>query len=390
MPSGYHPSGAGRRLVGLLAAWAALALLAGAAPAGGAEPTPATVDVLALYTPGVTQLYGSGVDTRIGHVVDVTNQVYATSEAGIRIHVVHSQEVAYSDTAHSHDALDAVTNNLGVFAGVEALRTTHGADLVVLLRPYTGDRICGVAWVGGYHSSGNLSFSRRYGYSHVSIDCSTTTLAHELGHNMGLTHSRRQDGSGGTFPWALGHGVDGSFVTIMAYGSAFGAPRQGVFSNPVLTCNGVPCGVNASDPVNGADAADTLRHVSGQLADYTASVVPSGPTQPGDPSTPGAQPPAQGETVDLISPGGGRARVRQPISIQWTASAGVDHVDVFWRGSKKRHRGWRPVALDVTTGQAEWTPRKGHRGSRIRFLTRAYDASDNQVAKDVSRRVRVR
>ena len=53
-------------------------------------------------------------------------------------------------------------------------------------------------------------------------------LVHEVGHLLGLDHSRRQvQGSHySSFHWALGHGVDHDFVTIMGYDSYFGYPPQ--------------------------------------------------------------------------------------------------------------------------------------------------------------------
>ena len=108
-------------------------------------------------------------------------------------------------TLYSETALDAVTDNTGPFAGLEQQRRNVGADLVVLMRPYVGDQICGIAWVGGYgtysgHSYGDMSGSDRWGYSHVSVDCPEYVLGHELGldetgsHGLGNRRLRRQHG----------------------------------------------------------------------------------------------------------------------------------------------------------------------------------------------------
>ena len=35
--------------------------------------------------------------------------------------------------------------------------------------------------------------------------CDDLTLAHELGHNHGLAHSRREPGAQGTYSWSFGH-----------------------------------------------------------------------------------------------------------------------------------------------------------------------------------------
>jgi hypothetical protein len=86
-------------------------------------------------------------------------------------------------------------------------------------------------------------------------------MAHEMGRNTGLGHSARQNS-------------DGSFVTIMAYGSAYGvfssAGRLQVHSDPdINTCREQPCGIEYTLS-DGADAVRSLNLASSQIADYTA------------------------------------------------------------------------------------------------------------------------
>jgi len=115
----------------------------------------------------------------------------------------------------------------------------------------------------------------------VAIDSSSAlTFAHEIGHLMGLAHSRRQvDGHPtGTFPWSLGHAVDNDFATIMAYETEFGsASRLEFFSSPSLTCgdSSLPCGVDRNDYLAGADSVLTLKTTMHQIAAISNGFPPS-------------------------------------------------------------------------------------------------------------------
>jgi peptidyl-Asp metalloendopeptidase len=89
---------------------------------------------------------------------------------------------------------------------------------------------------------------------------------------MGLRHSRKQDTTGGTFPYALGYGVDGKFSTMMAYQSVFNVDywtgKVYKFSSPSLTCKGVPCGVDRTNASEGSDAVYTLNVTAPQIAKF--------------------------------------------------------------------------------------------------------------------------
>jgi hypothetical protein len=258
----------GRRSGGVAGVLLALfAVVAIPALAGRPRPQPATVDVMVFYTPGAAALYGgTGVQARIQHLINVTNDAMTNSVTRAKVRLVHTHQVAYSDTVDTGTALSDFQQNVGAFQGVEGLRTTHGADLAILLRPYVGDGICGQAYLNTFPPEYEDLFSF-WAYSHTSIDCPDLTLAHELGHNLGLAHSRRQDGVGGILPHALGYGVDFTFVTTMAYPEAFNAPTLPLYSNPALDCIGLPCGIPEGQP-DSADAAAAVRAKGSLAASY--------------------------------------------------------------------------------------------------------------------------
>lgn len=235
------------------------------------------IQLLAYYTDEAARHYDMDPAGRIYHLVAVANDVLARSGLDARLDLVALERTDYGPVQRAPEALEAITYEQDpAFHGVAGEREAFAADVVMLIGAYAHDGYCGVAWQGGNGEPGVLgSIDRAHAYAFVAIDCSSYTLVHELGHLLGLVHSRRETAEGGTHAWAAGHGVDQSFTTVMATPGVFDAPRLPYFSSPQIhECFGQPCGVDSDDPHHGAFAVAALHETLPQLAAYFSGSEP--------------------------------------------------------------------------------------------------------------------
>lgn len=232
------------------------ALAAACGLLGGVSAQAATVDLLVLYD-NYTKTYFSGdVQTAMNNWVSQMNTAYRDSQVDIQLRLVgvRANEEVGAD-------MNAVLNNLTNNTAVKTLRDQLGADFVSQLHQ-TG--ACGLGWV---------SISKNYTFNVVGPNCGPLTMAHELGHNMGLNHSRLQGNTGGSrYAYGLGYGVDSQFSTIMAYSGLFHTSRINRFSNPTILCKGLPCGVPI-DRADSAYAALALSNVKDEIAGFRATAT---------------------------------------------------------------------------------------------------------------------
>jgi hypothetical protein len=238
-----------------------LMMLVGLPLAGMNYSSAVTVDLLVLYDTHSANYFNQQVGTAMQNWVSQINNMYKDSNVDIQLRLVGA--VAHEQSGSS---MDAVLTSLRTDTAAVNLRNQYGADFVTQLHQ-TGE--CGI---------GYMAVSAGWAWNVVGPDCGPITLAHELGHNMGLNHSRKQGDTGGArYSYALGHGVDGLFGTIMTYSWLYvnrASGRVAKFSNPDVTCLGAPCGVPVGQPTE-AHAAQALNNIKNEIAAFRAATISS-------------------------------------------------------------------------------------------------------------------
>lgn len=292
-----------------------------------AAVTDGTVDLVVGYTHGFSERLGgaSQAITRLTFMVDVVNQALVDSNAEGQIRLVRAVEVDYPDATTNRAALFELTGvecvdrpntgelpdggvactRIGQPASLQPLavvREHYRADLVSLVRKLEmpENASCSASWnIGGGQSVINQN-DAAFGFSVVSdssgsqfpdegTTCRDETLAHALGHNMGLQHDRATaqgsddtNGDGnlldpeeyGRYPYSFGYSADaanGNFHTIMSNRTP-GQTALRIYSNPdIATCGGsFACGV-----ADVADNARTLRQTMPMVANFRVERLPT-------------------------------------------------------------------------------------------------------------------
>jgi len=226
---------------------------------------PVGIDVLVAYTPA-SRTAVADIAATIQLAVAEANQSYVNSGINIKLNLVDSFELAYSESGKSFDTIlaDFVANPT-----VNSRRNSSAADLSVMIIDQSD--YCGLA--DAIRATAATAFAVVY------YDCATGyySFAHELGHLQGARHDPANDPT--TLPFSYGHGFQQlappAWRTIMAYNCAAGCPRVQYWSNPSVLYNGMP---------TGTATANNNARVLNETANEVAAFRPVGPSPPTPPA----------------------------------------------------------------------------------------------------------
>ena len=248
-------------------------------PQAVAADTGQVVDVLVAYTPAARDAAGgdSAIAAIINQAVSGANTAYASSGLTRQLRLVRTMGVAYAEDGDSSTDLTRLTNAAdGYLDEIHAARDAAGADFVTLLTASAD--LCGIAWIMG-PSDNNMTFARS-AFSVVNWSCaaSNLSLAHEIGHNMGLNHDRENATGVPVTDYAYGYRIAGVARDVMAYPCEMQGlspcPRRTIFSTPLFDFSGTAAAAGTATE-DAARALGVTAITAANFRDRTCTYVAS-------------------------------------------------------------------------------------------------------------------
>lgn len=240
-------------------------------PAPACQPLDSIRILMAVMTGELGDLGGMATaETEIGIAIGNANDAMALSKIPYRYQLGGIVETPGLPTRHFNTLLHAM--QLGNLANLVRARDSLNADAVVLWMPHGSD--CGLAYLLDGTPGGRPADA----FAVVSRLCSISswTLAHELGHLLGVSHDRAA--SAGEDPPPVparpyGYGYRdpaGLYRDLMAYQCPAGeCYRLPYYSTPAGSAAGKPLGIDYKvNAAASADAARTIRETGCTVAHY--------------------------------------------------------------------------------------------------------------------------
>ena len=186
-----------------------------------------TIRMLVVYTPNARIKVGgaSAMQALIQLGVADANTAFSNSGTNLQVQLAGTLETNSNESSsYSNDLNSLRSSTDSKWNEIHAARTKYSADQVTLIGAYTN--VSNPVGIGFYKASKSYAFT----IVKYSVISTMFTLAHELGHNIGLAH---EDGYVNSI---------GKFRTIMAYGTYKRIRR---YSNPNISYNGLKTGTSA-------------------------------------------------------------------------------------------------------------------------------------------------